>query len=52
MIDHQAHTGLFDQRQQAEQLIAFDLDLQKQAELDQLPQKRRARWCGVNIRCG
>ena len=41
MIDHQAHARLFDQRQQREQLIVLDLDLQKQSEIDQLFQQRR-----------
>ena len=36
MIDHEAKLRLLDQRQQRKQLIVFDLDLQKQSEIDQL----------------
>ncbi len=41
MIEHQPHVRFFDQRQQREQLILLDLDLQKQSEINQFFQKRR-----------
>ena len=41
MIDDETNRRLFEQRQQREQLVLLDLDLQKQPELDQILQQRR-----------
>ena len=41
MVEHQADLRFIDQRQQLEQLIVLDLDLEKQAKARQLLQQRR-----------